>query len=427
MRRPFLSSIVVVLLILAAASAVSCDGATDGEMLRSERERVAPAVGGPDAATLARDNRDFAFDLYHTLRTWEGNLFYSPHSISLALAMTYAGAGGQTETQMADALRFSLPQERLHPAFNSLDLALASRGDDDGFRLNVVNVIWGQHGHGFLPEFLDVLAKSYGAGVRTSDFASSPEDARVTINDWIASRTEDRIRGLIPPGVINPLTRMVLTNAVYFKAAWAYPFTEGATRNHPFELLDGGNVPVPMMKTEAEIGYASGDGYQAVDLPYQGFELSMTVLLPDRGRFGEFEESLDAALVDRIIADLAYRTVDLDLPRFEYESMLRLSETLRSMGMTDAFDSSASDFSGMDGLSCLAGDDGCLYVKAALHQAFVSVDEEGTEAAAATAVVMQQESAGPPRVSVKVDRPFIFLIRDRATGTVLFLGRVTEP
>lgn len=426
MRRPFLSIVVVVLLILAAASAVSCDGA--GEVLRSERERVALVVSGSDVATLARDNRDFAFDLYHTLRTREGNLFYSPHSISLALAMPYAGTRGETETQMADALRFSLLQERLHPAFNSLDLALASRGEGgDNFRLNVVNAVWGQRGHGFRPEFLDVLAESYGAGVRTADFAAAPEETRLEINDWVVENTEDRIRDLVPPGIITPLTRMVLTNAVYFKAAWAYPFGEGSTRDHPFELMDGGSAQAQMMKTEAEIGYASGDGYQAVDLPYEGFELSMMVLLPDRGRFREFEESLDAALMDRIVADLAYRTVDLDLPRFEYESMLRLSETLKSMRMTDAFDSGAADFSGMDDLSCLAGDQGCLYVRAALHQAFVSVDEEGTEAAAATAVVMQQESAGPPRVSVTVDRPFIFLIRDRATGTALFVGRVTEP
>lgn len=410
------------------AEASNLMGTAKPDQAPEEMPSGAPRAYGDDFRMLTRGNAEFAFELYRELAPSAGNLFFSPHSISAALAMTYAGARGATEAQMADALRFSLPRERLHPAFNSLDLALSSRGESgDGFSLNVVNAVWGQRGHGFRPEFLDVLAESYGAGVRTADFAAAPEEARVEINDWVADNTEDRITDLVPPGVINPLTRMALTNAVYFKAAWAYPFTEGATRDHPFELLDGGSAQVPMMNTEAEIGYAAGHGYQAVDLPYEEFELSMTVLLPDRGRFGEFEESLNAALVDRIIAGLAHRTVDLDLPRFEFESMLRLSETLKSMGMTDAFDSSAADFSGMDGLSCLAGDDGCLYVRAALHQAFVAVDEEGTEASAATAVVMQQESAGPPRVSVTVDRPFIFLIRDRETGTVLFVGRVTEP
>ena len=212
----------------------------------------------------------------------------------------------------------------------------------------MVNAVWGQPGHGFRDEFLDALAESYGAGVRTADFAAAPDEARVAINDWVAESTEDRIKDLIPPDVINPLTRMVLTNAVYFKAAWAQPFMEAATREHPFELLDGGSVDVPMMQTEADIGYAAGDGYVAVDLPYEGYELSMTLLVPDRGRFAEFEESLDAALVDRIVADLVIRPVELDLPRFEFESRFRMAETLRSMGMVDAFDSRASDFSGME-------------------------------------------------------------------------------
>ncbi len=399
-----------------------------GEESRFPKARDLSADGGSDVDALARDNREFAFDLYHALRTADGNLFYSPHSISLALAMTYAGARGDTATQMGDALRFPLPQERLHLAFNAIDLALASRGEDDeGFRLHVLNAVWGQRGHGFRDEFLDVLAQSYGAGVRTADFATAPDAARVAINDWVAENTENRIKDLIPPDVINPLTRMVLTNAVYFKAAWAQPFIATATRDHPFELLSGGSVDVPMMMTEADLGYAAGDGYVAVDLPYEGNEMSMTVLVSDRGRFAEFEESLDAALVERIVADLVVRPVELDLPRFEFQSRFRMAETFRSMGMTDAFDSGASDFSGMDGLSCAAGDDGCLYIGDVVHQAFVSVDEEGTEAAAATAVMMQTESAKPRPVSVTVDRPFIFLIRDRATGTALFVGRVTEP
>ena len=347
--------------------------------------------------------------------------------------MTYAGAGGQTASQMADTLRFSLPQDRLHPAFNALDLELASRGEGiqerggERFRLNIINAVWGQQGHEFQEAFLDVLAESYGAGVKAADFIATPEETRIAINDWVAESTEDRIKDLIPPEVITPLTRMVLTNAIYFNASWVFPFGEADTRSRPFHLLDGGSVEVPMMRTEEEFLYTEGDGYQAVDLPYAGHELSMTVIVPDRGRLREFEESLDAGLAERIITNLGFRHVTLDLPRFEFESQFQLSETLKAMGMPDAFDSTASDFSGMDGRSCLAGDYGCLYIREVVHKAFVTMDEAGTEAAAATGVVMQTESAPQNPVAMTVDRPFIFLIRDRETDTILFVGRVVEP
>ena len=397
---------------------------------RSDKVRAAPSATNMDLEGLIDGNSAFSFDLFEALRGRGGNLFYSPHSISLALAMTYAGAGGQTERQMADTLRFSLSQDRIHAAFNALDQELASRGEGardeggEGFRLNIVNAVWGQQGHPFREAFLDVLAESYGAGVRPTDFIAAPEESRIAINDWVAENTEDRIRDLIPQGIINPLTRMVLTNAIYFNASWLFPFSETNTRSHHFYLLDGRRIDVPMMRTSEDFGYAAGDGYQAVELPYVGDDLSMTVIVPDRGRFREFEDSLDAGLVERIIADLGFRRVTLNLPKFEFESQFLLGETLESMGMPDAFDSASSDFSGMDGRSCLAGDSGCLYIREVVHKAFVSVDESGTEAAAATAVIMQAESAPPNPVSVTVDRPFIFLIRDRETWAILFVGRV---
>ncbi len=411
---------------------VSPDVAMESDEIRSDRERATPSAGSVNMEALVDGNSAFAFDLFQALRGQDGNLSYSPHSISQALAMTYAGANGHTASQMADTLRLSLSQHQLHPAFNALDQELASRGADvqgrngEGFRLNIVNAVWGQQGHEFREAFLDVLAESYGAGVRPTDFSGSPEESRTEINDWVAESTEDRIRDLVPQGIITPLTRLVLTNAIYFNASWSYPFSDANTRERPFHLLDGDSVYVPMMRTEEEFGYAAGEGYQAVDLSYVGHELSMTVIVPDRGRFGEFEDSLDASLVERIIAGLEFRYVALDLPKFEFESQLRLGETLKAMGMSDAFDSGASDFSGMDGRSCLAGDPECLYIREVVHKAFVSVDEAGTEAAAATAVVMQLESAKPMLVSVTVDRPFIFLIRDQETGTILFVGRVME-
>ena len=414
--------------------AVACgDAPGHSAEVRSTKARATPSAVAAELKELASGNNAFAFDLYQVLAREDGNLFYSPYSISLALAMTYAGARGGTEHQMADTLRFHLPQDRLHATFNALDTALASRGegargkDGEGFRLHIANAVWGQQGYAFREPFLDVLAEHYGAGLKPVDFAGAPEASRLIANDWVAERTEDRIKDLIPPGVIDGLTRMVLTNAVYFNAAWSDPFDEHGTRARPFHLLDGSIVEVPMMSTEAEFGHAAGDRYQIVDLPYSGHELAMTILLPDRGRFDEFEEALDAARASRSIKALASRPVNLDLPRFEFESRFRLVETLKAMGMPDAFDSSASDFAGMDGKSCLAGDQGCLYIGAVIHKAFVSVDEEGTEAAAATAVGMAAESAKPLPIRVTVDRPFIFLIRDRATDTILFVGRVAQP
>ncbi len=400
--------------------------------VRSDKERAVPSALDTEVTELVGGNSIFAFDLYQVIKAQDGNLFYSPHSISQAIAMAYAGANGQTASQMADTFHFLLPQHRLHPTFKALAQELVSRGEvirdrgGEAFRLNIVNAVWGQQGHDFRESFLNVLAENYGAGVRPTDFKGEPEESRLLINDWVADNTEDRVKDLIPSGIINPLTRMVLTNAIYFNASWLFPFNESDTRERPFHLLDGSNVGVPMMSMQEEFLYASRDGYQAVDLPYVGHELSMTVIVPDRGQFREFEDALDSLLVDRIIAGLEYRYVTLDLPKFEFESKFQLSETLKAMGMSDAFDRGASDFSGMDGRSCLAGDSRCLYIREVVHKAFVSVDEAGTEAAAATAVVVQLESAPPSPVTLRVERPFIFLIRDRGTEAILFVGRVLD-
>ncbi len=389
-----------------------------------------PHMKEPDLGGLADDNAAFAFDLYRELSASSGNLFFSPHSISTALAMTYAGARGDTETAMADTLRFSLPPERLHGAFAALahDLALRSAGKDKrSFRLNAANAVWAQEGHPFRDVYLDVVKASYGGEVSLADFAGDPDGSRSEINRWVERRTDGKIEDLVPPDLIDALTRMVLVNAVYFKAGWLYPFDGSLTATAPFRLLDGGTTDVEMMRATEYFGYASGEGYQVVDLPYVGRELSMAVLLPDQGRFREIEAQLDGGFVGQALAEVAESYVALEMPRFEFDAAFRLGETLKAMGMSAAFDARAADFSGMDGLSCAGGDDGCLYIGDVVHKAFVSVDEAGTEAAAATAVMMQTESAGPMPVSVTVDRPFIFLVRDRPTGTLLFVGRVTEP
>jgi serpin B len=404
--------------------------------LQSDKQRVtSPVASQSDLAALVEGNNTFALDNYQTLKN-DGNIFFSPYSISIALAMTYAGARGSTEQQMADTLHFALPQELLHPAFNSLDMELSQRGegakgkDDKGFRLNIVNAIWGQKGFTFLQDFLDTLAENYGAGIRLLDFRNAPEPSRIAINDWVSEQTEDRIKDLIPQGAIDPLTRLVLTNAVYFNAAWQSPFHKEATADGTFHLLNGSQLTVPMMHQTEHFGYAEGSDYQAVELPYDGSELSMLILLPQSGQFTAFEGSLNANKVAEIIQDLDFKKVSLTMPKFEFTSEFSLVKSLGDMGMPVAFTPPLSDtcspthanFSGMDG-KC------DLYITDVIHKAFVSVDEAGTEAAAATAVIVGVSSAPMPEqiVTMTIDRPFIFLIRDIQTGTIIFIGRVMNP
>ena len=422
MKKIFMSALMAVILL----GLVACAQPLSSEIVRSEKQRVtSPEVSEATLTTLVSGNSVFAFDLYQALREEDGNLFYSPYSISLALAMTYAGARGETAQQMADTLHFVLSQERLHPAFNSLDIELSQRGegargkDDEGFRLNIVNTIWGQKDYQFLTTFLNLLAENYGAGLRTMDFVNAPEESRITINNWVSDQTEGRIEDLIPQGLISALTRLVLTNAIYFNAAWQYPFNEDMTSDGPFSLLDGGEVTVPMMRQTESFGYTEGDGYKAVELPYDGRELSMVILLPQAGQFEMFEGSLDAQWVDAIVKDLKSRRVVLTMPRFEFESGFSLKEILAMMGMPLAFYGGA-DFSGMTG-------NRDLFIADVVHKAFVSVDEAGTEAAAATAVVMELTAVPETPVEVTVDRPFVFLIRDIETDTILFVGCVVNP
>ena len=413
------------LLLLGPVACIGGQGSSIAEAASDKPRETSPAVSASELAELVSENTRFAFDLYQALKHQDGNLFYSPFSISAALAMTYAGARNETERQMASTLRFTLPQTSLHPAFNALDLALASRGqgakgkDGEGFRLKIANALWGQKDYQFLADFLDVLAENYGAGMRLLDFRNQPEPSRITINDWVEDRTEDRIKDLIPQGVIDEMTRLVLTNAIYFNAAWLHAFDDRSTADGQFHLLDGSHVTVPMMHQTESFGYATGDGYVAVELPYDGEELSMVILLPGAGKLRAFESLLSAELLATILGDIENENVALAMPRFEFKSELRLRETLAAMGMPVAF-SGMADFSGMTG-------NRDLQIAEVLHQAFVSVDESGTEAAAATAVVMRDSAAPQQPVQVTLDRPFVFLIRDVETGAVLFAGRVVNP
>ena len=401
--------------------------AGDYEVARSEKSRdESPAVDFFVLSELVGGNSEFAFDFYQAVRSEDGNLFYSPHSISIALAMTYGGARGETASQMASAMSFTLSPEELHPAFNYLDLELATRNElpeyeeGEGFVLRVANATWGQVGYPFLESYLDLLAENYGAGIYLVDFSTDTESARLLINDWVEEQTEDKIQDLIPPGGVDSLTRLVLTNAIYFFAPWDFPFELEDTSDAAFNLMSGETVTVPMMSQIKELQYLDGDGYQVVEMPYNGQTLSMTLILPDEGSFETVESTLAGSTVAAMIDGLEVTNVTLSMPRFEFESQFNLNAVLQDMGMVDAFSETSADFSGMDGSTD-------LYISGVLHKAFVSVDEEGTEAAAATAVIVGTTSVPPPPIPVTLDRPFIFLIRDIPTGAILFVGRVVDP
>jgi serpin B len=418
---------VLSLAAVALAGAVGCqqdDGDVIVDEVRSQQAReTRPAVAPADRQTLAEGNVAFAQALYHQVQAKNPNLVFSPVSISTALAMTYAGARGETETQMAAALRFGLPQARLHPAMNELTAALDARGEGtqgaDGkpFRLNIVNTTWAQKGFTMESPFLDVLAASYGAGVHLLDFIAAPEPSRLQINRWVEQQTEARIKDLIPEGIINGNTRLVLTNAVYFNAAWKFPFTK-KTQDAPFTRMDGSSAMVPMMRNEVRLRAVTQPGLVAVSLPYQDERLSMLVVLPDAGQLTQVEGRLSSQGLTGVTSGLREEMVILGLPRFRFETPIDLKEALSTLGMPIAF-SNRADFSGIHAA-------GGLMLQAVLHKAFIAVAEKGTEAAAATAVVVGRTSL-PVGLNVEVNRPFLFFVLDEPTGAILFQGRVADP
>lgn len=394
------------------------DTSTD---LSSDKQRRAGTASQEEVSALVAGNNTFALDLYQQLKTGDGNLFYSPYSISLALAMTYGGARTETDDQMAQTLNFTLPQESLHPTFNTLDSTLlAYSEEDDTFQLNVANAIWAQEGFQFLQSYLDLLAENYGAGLNALDFAGDPDGAAKTINDWVSEETEERITDLVTPDMLSALVRLILTNAIYFKGQWALPFEESATREEEFTLLDGSTINVPMMSQTEGFRYSGTENYQAIALSYLGAPVSMILVLPEEDEFEAVESLISAEFVDDLVANWNFQSVALSMPKFTYESEFNLTDILSAMGMPIAF-SGEADFSGMTGSPD-------LFISDVVHKAFVAVDETGTEAAAATAVVMA-ESVGmiEDPVEMKIDSPFFYLIRDDNTGAILFAGRVLDP
>jgi serpin B len=383
---------------------------------------AAEANVGTPTDLAVRGNTAFALSLYQKLSTTKGNLFLSPFSISAALAMTFAGARGNTAREMTTALHFSVEGEELHSAFAGLRQNLLEAAGKGGMRLKVANALWPQQGYPFLPEYLALLERYYGTTATPVDYARATEQARQTINQWVERETEQKIKDLIPSGILDPLTRLVLTNGIYFKGDWASQFKKGATHDAPFHGTPGSSIKVSMMTQQHRFRYGERDDLQILELPYAGKELSFVVLLPRRV---DGLPELERALTPEGLADWTGRVREQEvvvfLPKFKLISQFRVDAALQALGMVDAFSPGKADFAGMDGKPHW------LYIGAVLHKAFVDVNEEGTEAAAATGVVVGLTSARVQPPTFRADRPFLFLIRDNQTGSILFMGRVVDP
>ncbi len=377
-------------------------------------------VSAADVRGLVHGNSDFGLALYQRLAVKEGNLFLSPYSVSNAFGMCYAGAKGNTAAEMKTTLRFNLADDRLHAAFAKLIGQLNTEGKKRPFQLTVANRLWGQKDYGFLPEFSKIGQDHYGAGLEEVDFVGATEAARLKINGWVEEKTKDKIKDLIPNGVLNDLTRLVLTNAIYFKAPWMSPFDPKQTKPGDFHLANGKTVKAPMMQSHDRGSFAAFDSFSMVQIPYEGHEQSMVVLLPKKSDgLGDLEKKLNAENLETWMKKLSTHIVDLKMPKFKVTAEFKLNDVLKEMGMKDAFVFGKADFSGMATREK-------LYITAVLHKAFVDVNEAGTEAAASTAIVVGTRSLPPP-ATFHADRPFVFLIRDHRTGTILFVGRVASP
>ena len=393
-----------------------------GIMLSAGLPMTADAQAAQSQA-FAEGNTAFALDLYSRLKSGPPNIFFSPYSISTCLAMTYDGARGDTAAQMAQVLHFSKDPRQVNASFSGLQRQLNEAGEQKGIQLNVANALWAQQGHAFLPAFLNAARDEYQANVKQADFKTSAESARSEINNWVAQKTQERIKDILPPGSVDAMTRLVLANAIYFKGAWAAPFRAAETCPQPFHVSAASQVQVPLMHHTESMRYMEDDALQAVELFYSGNEISMVVLLPRRvDGYSDLESRLAPAFLANALAQMKMQKVELFLPRFKQDSAFELNGPLAKMGMPDAFGSKA-DFSGMDGSKQ-------LYISAVLHKAWVEVNEQGTEAAAATATTIKALSMArplaPPPV-FRADHPFIFLIRDTRSGSLLFLGRLVQP
>ena len=379
-----------------------------------------------DAARLARSSNAFGFDLYQRLRQAPGNLVISPSSITTALTMTWGGAKGETAAQMRKVLHLEGTADEVMATSGQLARSLQAPSRPIVFR--IANQLFCEKTYKLVPVFVEKTRAAFGAPLELLDFKTAPESARVYINKWVEGKTEKRIKDLIPPGGVEPDTRLVLVNAIYFLGDWAEPFNREATRPAAFHLTAAEKKDVPTMNRVGGFRIAQKDGVTALEISYKGGELSMMLLVPDEIEgLAAVEGALDTKKLDALVGAMKTEYVRVALPKFEVnpDGSLSLGEDLKALGMPLAFDPRGADFTG---IANPPNPDESLFIAKVFHKGFVRVDEKGTEAAAATAVEMELRSMpeAPPR-PLKVDRPFLFLIRDNASGLVLFLGRVSDP
>ncbi len=373
-------------------------------------------------AAVADSNNRFAFDLYAKFNgiSKTDNIFFSPYSIATALAMTYEGARGQTANEMRSVLH--LPQDAGLRRPNFAKIIYEMNRPDKKYKLSTANALWAQKDYKFLEDYANTVEKYYGGRITNLDFIGQSEISRKTINTWVEDQTNKKIKDLIPAGVLSAYTRLVLTNAIYFKGTWVKQFDPKDTRDEDFRTGAAGNVKVPMMRLigeDARYNYAETDEFQMLEMAYDGEDLSMVILLPKEDKLEGIEGTITADKWAEWKGLLGERRVDIFIPKFKFETSYFMLEVLRELGMPSAFDASA-DFSGMDGTRS-------LIIQNVIHKAFIEVNEEGTEAAAATAVIVGTTSVPPPTPVFRCDHPFIFAIQQKNTGHILFLGKVSDP
>ena len=433
--RCLIALLLVTALIACSASSENGEPARAGEPEggRAGEEPAGPPAPPPEPARPAADvsevpeedvheaaqacNR-FAVDLYGQVKGKEGNLFFSPYSIHQALGMTMIGAAGETRKQLRKALHLDGDAGNRLLSLAALNVDLLDASSKEGLELSVANALWGQSGYTFRQDFLEGAEGYFGAPLETVDFSGAPEKAVQRINAWVARHTRNRIRKLLRRQHIQDLTRLILTNAVYFKGFWKEAFKEKRTRTGDFHLAGGGTAKVPLMRQSGSFRVAGGDGARSLVLPYRGGRLAMIIILPGEGEdLASIEEALTPERVASWATGGSRSDTDVTLPRFEMTCSFDLKGALSRLGLADVFRSERADFSGM------TDNPKGLYVTGAVHKAFVKVNEKGTEAAAVTAMPMAE--CEPRRF--RVDRPFLFAIQDRETGAILFLGRCLDP
>jgi serpin B len=411
-----------------SAIATASNSPSEEKTAQSVTERdMHPKVSDADFSVMISSNIKFALAALPLLDSGANtNMVFSPYSMTRVVALAAAGARGNTLEGIRRAMSFSLPQERLNSAFNKFSLMLASEASSANLpksqlpNLNVSDAIWGQLGGQVSKQYLDTIAANFGAGLHLLDFAHHPDASRLAINDWVENETEGRIKQLIALNGISDGTRLVLTNTVWFKAEWRTKFHANSTSDQPFIGRSGNGVSVPFMHGTMSIPYADVDGCLAVDIPYSGDQISMLIVMPDVGTFDAFLSALTPEKYTDITAHLKAANVLLSWPKFKFDTASDLKQPLRMLGMTDAFQSQLADFSGIDGQHD-------LFIDSVMHKAFIEVNENGTEASAATAVVVAKPTFTRfVHLRLTVDHPFIFLLRDVRSGMILFVGKVVS-